>query len=144
MVRRLTVVALLLSSTLVFGAANGAWLKRVPAQERARPNPYAECGNAVAAGAILYKRSCFSCHGDEARGIGRHPSLRTARVQDATDGELHWLLTKWKSGTRYAVVVAPAGRSAVAVDAVSTLLVDRRIQVNGGARRWVAKDKTCQ
>jgi len=26
------------------------------------------------------------------QGAGRHPSLRTARMHDAADGELHWLL----------------------------------------------------
>ena len=94
MVRLLAVVMmLLLSSTLMFGAARGSWLESVPAQERVRTNPHAEDGNAVAAGAILYKKHCSSCHGDEMQGIGKHPSLRTARVHDATDGELHWLLT---------------------------------------------------
>lgn len=93
MVRRLTITTLLLSSTLLFGAAQGAWLKSVPTQERVRINPYSGDENAVAAGAILYKRNCAACHGDEMQGIGKRPSLRTARVHDATDGELHWLLT---------------------------------------------------
>jgi mono/diheme cytochrome c family protein len=93
MIRRLTLVVLCLSTTFLFAAATGAWLRSVPQQERARINPYAEDANAVAAGAILYKRSCSSCHGGDAQGIGRRPSLRTARVHEATDGELHWLLT---------------------------------------------------
>ncbi len=93
MVRLLAVMALLMSNTLLFGAARGTWLKSVPAQERVRTNPYAGDQDAIAAGAILYKRNCSSCHGDKLQGIGKHPSLRTARVHDATDGELHWLLT---------------------------------------------------
>lgn len=103
MARLFALIVLLSSSTLLFAAANGAaaggaaangaWLKSVPTRERARTNPYAENANAVAAGAILFKRSCSSCHGDDALGIGRRPSLRTTRVHDATDGELHWLLT---------------------------------------------------
>ena len=93
MVRRLTLLALLASATLLYAASNGAWLNKVPQSERERANPYAADGDAVVAGAILYKRNCASCHGDDADGIGRHPSLRTRRVHDATDGDLHWLLT---------------------------------------------------
>jgi mono/diheme cytochrome c family protein len=93
MVRWLTFLALFASSALLFAAPNGAWLKSVPQSERARPNPYAKDGTAVIAGSILYKRDCASCHGDEAQGIGRRPSLRTERVHDATDGDLYWLLT---------------------------------------------------
>jgi len=93
MVRRMTLLAVLASSTLVYAAANGAWLEKVPQSEQARPNPYARNADAVAAGALLYKRDCASCHGNQAQGIGRHPSLRTERVHKATDGDLHWLLT---------------------------------------------------
>jgi mono/diheme cytochrome c family protein len=93
MIRRLTMVVVCLSTTFLFAEATGAWLRSVPQQERTRINPYAEDANAVAAGTILFKRSCSSCHGGDARGIGRRPSLRTARVHEATDGELHWLLT---------------------------------------------------
>lgn len=97
--RRLSVlVSLLFSTSLLFAATDGAWLKRVPAHERVRANPYTHDGDAVAAGAILYQRSCASCHGSDAAGRGKRPSLRTTRVQGASDGELHWLLTNGDLG----------------------------------------------
>jgi mono/diheme cytochrome c family protein len=73
-------------------ATDGAWLRHVPEAARAQVNPYAGDPDAALAGAAIFKRSCASCHGDDATGRGDHPSLRTKRVHDATDGELAWLL----------------------------------------------------
>ena len=73
-------------------AANGSWLKHVPRKDRARVNPYAGQPDAIAAGAKLFADHCATCHGDDALGRGKRPSLRSERVQDATDGELAWLL----------------------------------------------------
>ena len=64
-----------------------------PFQERTYPNPYANDQNAVAAGAILFQHNCASCHGKTGTGDSKHPSLHSERVQNATDGELHWLLS---------------------------------------------------
>jgi mono/diheme cytochrome c family protein len=86
-------IAILLSTSLAFAAAGGDWLKNVPERDRARANPYAENGEAAAAGALIYQRNCESCHRADAGGRGKRPSLRTARVHDASDGELFWLLT---------------------------------------------------
>lgn len=86
------VVAVLLSASLAFAAADGDWLMHVPERDRVRANPYAENGEAAAAGALIYRRSCASCHGAEASGRGKRPSLRTARIHGASDGELFWLL----------------------------------------------------
>jgi mono/diheme cytochrome c family protein len=83
----------LLCCSLGLAAADGSWLRRVPSQDRERLNPLAEDKDAVAAGAILYQRSCASCHGADAHGVRARPSLRSVRVKDASDGELHWLLT---------------------------------------------------
>jgi mono/diheme cytochrome c family protein len=80
-------------ASLLLAEANGSWLEKVPNRDRVRPNPYAENTDAVAAGAILFQRNCSSCHGETAQGIGSRPSLHSTRVQAATDGELHWLLT---------------------------------------------------
>lgn len=91
--RRMLAAVIMVSAPAAFAASNGAWMKHVPAQEQTRANPYAQDANAAAAGAILYQRSCSSCHGDNAAGMGRHPSLRTDRVHSATDGQLFWLLT---------------------------------------------------
>jgi mono/diheme cytochrome c family protein len=86
-------VALLGSATSLVAATDGPWLRNVPQQERARQNPYAENNDAVVAGGILFKRNCASCHGVSAQGLGSRPSLQSEQVHDATDGELHWLLT---------------------------------------------------
>ncbi len=87
-------VALLLVTALpVFAAGGqGEWLGKVPDAERTRANPLADNLPAIAAGAQVYARHCASCHGEKADGIGRRPSLHTARVRNATDGELQWLL----------------------------------------------------
>ena len=93
--RLIPIIAAVLSLSVppLFAASSGAWMKHVPAKEQVRADPYAKDANAAAAGAILYQRSCASCHGDDAAGIGRHPSLRSGRVHSATDGQLFWLLT---------------------------------------------------
>ncbi len=73
-------------------AANGSWLKHVPDADRQRVNPYAGQPDAIAAGAKMFADHCAQCHGADARGHGKRPSLRSARVQNATDGEIFWLL----------------------------------------------------
>jgi mono/diheme cytochrome c family protein len=92
--RRILLTVLLTTfSSLLLAEADGSWLEKVPNRDRVRANPYAENSDAVAAGAILFRRNCSSCHGETAHGIGSRPSLHSTRVQTATDGELHWLLT---------------------------------------------------
>ncbi len=78
---------------LAASTPDGSWLRRVPASERSRENPFSNSDDAVAAGEVLYIRNCASCHGKNAAGIGSRPNLHSSRVQQATDGELHWLLT---------------------------------------------------
>lgn len=85
-------------TSFALGAEKHDWLAKVPAAERIRANPLTDVADSATAGAILYRRSCASCHGQEARGSGKHPSLRTERVRQATDGELHWLLTNGNLG----------------------------------------------
>ena len=79
------------SATLI--AADGRWLKRVPEDARVRKNPLAQDADAPAAGKKLFQHNCAPCHGTDGRGRGSRPSLRSSRVQNATDGELEWLLT---------------------------------------------------
>src|SRR5258708_2472890 len=86
---------LLLAGVVPIGVVaeyHGQWLARVPAQDRSQSNPMATDPSAVAAGKILFEQHCASCHGADARGTGRRPSLHTSRVHQATDGELQWLL----------------------------------------------------
>lgn len=83
-----------LSATLLLAAAgDGLWVSKVPEKDRGRHNPFEGNPSAQAAGAKLFKQNCASCHGDDAQGKGRHPSLHSERVHNATPGELQWLLT---------------------------------------------------
>ncbi|HVJ05910.1 MAG TPA: c-type cytochrome [Candidatus Saccharimonadales bacterium] len=73
--------------------ASTLWINKVPAREHERVNPIVDSAEAKAAGQLLYDDHCAKCHGDDAAGRGKRPSLLTDRVQnDATAGDLHWLL----------------------------------------------------
>jgi mono/diheme cytochrome c family protein len=98
--RRRAVLALaaICISTVGFGAANGAWLKKVPQADRERVNPLAGNAEAVAAGKNLFQENCAKCHGADAEGKGSRPSLKSDRIRNASDGELAWLL---KNGNPY-------------------------------------------
>jgi mono/diheme cytochrome c family protein len=90
-------VALALAGTLFAAAGDGEWLRRVPEKDRTRPNPYAADPDAPIAGAKIFAEHCAACHGAEAEGKteGKHirPNLHSGRLQQATPGELFWLLT---------------------------------------------------
>src|ERR1700723_1001496 len=47
---------------------------------------------AAGAGNPILQDHCAKCHGDDGTGRKKKPSLRTDRVQKATDGEIFWLL----------------------------------------------------
>jgi mono/diheme cytochrome c family protein len=86
-------MGLCLAVALVASAeVNQDWLKKVPAADRAKANPYAEQPNAIAAGGRLYTDHCSRCHGTNLEGRHGKPSLRTPVVANARDGELFWLL----------------------------------------------------
>jgi mono/diheme cytochrome c family protein len=78
-------------------AANSDWLQKVSSKDRNRPNPLANDPTAARAGAKIFAEHCAPCHGAEAEGKvqGKHyrPNLHTARIQQATPGELFWILT---------------------------------------------------
>jgi mono/diheme cytochrome c family protein len=81
-------------SVALFATSNGAWLAKVPPREHERVNPYRDQPDAAAAGQRVFHDHCAHCHGEDAEGNKKHPSLRSERVQQqATDGDLHWLLT---------------------------------------------------
>jgi mono/diheme cytochrome c family protein len=73
-------------------AADTGWLKHVSETDRARTNPYAGQADAITGGSRLFAANCSKCHGDDALGRGKRPSLRTKEVQQASDGELFSLL----------------------------------------------------
>jgi len=92
-------LAILTSSLTLFAGSNGGWLQKVPPQERTKTNPYKDQADAVAAGRRVYVDRCAHCHGEDAEGTKKRPSLRTSRVQqEATDGDLHWLLKNGSMG----------------------------------------------
>jgi cytochrome c oxidase cbb3-type subunit 3 len=76
-----------------FATSNGAWRSNVPQRDRERVNPYRDQPDAVAAGRRIFLDHCAHCHGQDAEGTKKRPSLKSSRVQhEATDGDLHWLL----------------------------------------------------
>jgi len=88
----LVLITALLGTAIVCLAADGSWLKHVPEADRQRTNPLAGQADAIAAGGRMFEDHCAKCHGTDALGRGKRPSLRSDRVQHATDGEIFWLL----------------------------------------------------
>jgi len=83
----------LLFCALAWSASKYAgWLEHVPDSDRHRANPYSGQTDAVAAGSRLFSDHCAKCHGQDALGSKKKPSLRTPEVQQASDGEIFWLL----------------------------------------------------
>jgi mono/diheme cytochrome c family protein len=92
-----TLLTLALSALLLAEVGDGEWLRKVPAKDRARPNPFATDSDAPAAGARIFAEHCAPCHGEDAAGKiqGKkiRPNLHADRIKQATPGELFWLLT---------------------------------------------------
>ena len=85
--------------TLAFATADGSWMKHVPQKDHERRNPYQGQAEAVAAGRLVYEDHCAKCHGPDAQGTKKRPSLKSERVQhDASEGDLHWLLVNGNIG----------------------------------------------
>jgi mono/diheme cytochrome c family protein len=86
-------IPLILFYTALLGtgvAARRDWLAKVPAREHERVNPYKQQKEAVLA---VFLEDCAPCHGQNAEGGEKRPSLRSDRIQlGATDGDLHWLI----------------------------------------------------
>jgi mono/diheme cytochrome c family protein len=86
-------IPLILFYTALLGtgvAARRDWLAKVPAREHERVNPYKQEKGVVLA---VFLEDCAPCHGQNAEGGEKRPSLRSDRIQlGATDGDLHWLI----------------------------------------------------
>jgi mono/diheme cytochrome c family protein len=108
MTKRLLQIAVIAASAAVLmGAADGSWLRRVPANDHARVNPLADAASAAEAGSHLYANSCAKCHGEQGQGRGSRPALVSARVAGASDGDLAWLLRNgntWKGMPSWSVM----------------------------------------
>ena len=70
-----------------------AEIAKAPEKARARRNPLETDPDAVAAGRNLFEQHCAECHGSNAEGGKKGPSLRAEEIQSATPGALFWLLT---------------------------------------------------
>jgi mono/diheme cytochrome c family protein len=86
------IAAFLLLPMVCVATADGSWLKKVPQADRARTNPCSADPGAAAAGRNLFRNNCAKCHGENAEGKAKRPSLKSKRIQTATDGELAWLI----------------------------------------------------
>jgi len=70
-----------------------AEIRKAPEKARAKRNPLEKDPDAVAAGRILFEQRCAECHGDNAEGGRKGPSLRTSEIQNAEPGAIFWILT---------------------------------------------------
>jgi mono/diheme cytochrome c family protein len=76
-----------------WGSDTYAELDKAPEKAKNRPNPFENDPQASAAGKILFEDHCAECHGDDADGARKGPSLRVSEVRAATPGTLFWVLT---------------------------------------------------
>jgi mono/diheme cytochrome c family protein len=73
--------------------------ERIPVADHRRLNPLSGQPQAIAAGAEAYREHCMKCHRDNARGDGAiYPSLHSARIKNATDGDIEWFLRQGDMG----------------------------------------------
>jgi mono/diheme cytochrome c family protein len=81
------------SSQTKYDKSAYAELSKAPQKAVSRPNPFESDPEAVAAGAKLFQLHCAECHGSNAEGGKKGPSLRADPVQQVTPGALFWVLT---------------------------------------------------
>jgi mono/diheme cytochrome c family protein len=68
-------------------------ISKAPDKARAKRNPLEKDPEAAAAGRILFEQHCAECHGDNAEGGKKAPSLRVPEIQSAEPGAIFWILT---------------------------------------------------
>ena len=73
-------------------ATDNSWMNHISENDKKKVNPYSGQPQAIAAGGRMFADHCAQCHGADALGQGKRPSLRTAEVQNASDGEIFWIL----------------------------------------------------
>jgi mono/diheme cytochrome c family protein len=83
---------LLIIALGAFAAERGSLVQDATTKARPLTNPFDGYPRAPAAGARLYRRQCAACHGRNARGSGKAPSLIRAGVAEAPPGALFWVL----------------------------------------------------
>jgi mono/diheme cytochrome c family protein len=105
--RLLRIATIAIGAAALTGAADGSWLRRVPANDHARVNPLTDAASAAEAGSHLYANSCAKCHGEHGQGKGSRPAVVSERVAGASDGDLAWLLKNgntWKGMPSWSVL----------------------------------------
>jgi mono/diheme cytochrome c family protein len=90
--KKLLCAAFLISTVGLCATVDTSWKEHVSSEDRQRTNPYANQPDAIAAGARLFSDHCAKCHGSDALGRGKRPTLRGPEVQQASDGEIFWIL----------------------------------------------------
>ena len=68
-------------------------MRKVPEKARLKLNPLEKDPEAIHAGGKLFDRHCAECHGMKAEGGRRAPSLLHEEVQQATPGDLFWVIS---------------------------------------------------
>ena len=68
-------------------------VSKAPEKARAKRNPLEKDPEAAAAGRILFEQHCAECHGGNAEGGKKAPSLRAPEIQTAEPGAIFWILT---------------------------------------------------
>src|ERR1700687_4453772 len=86
------VVGMICCAVLFSGAVDNSWIEKVSEADRKRTNPFAGQAEAVSAGSRLFADHCAKCHGADALGRGKGPSLRSKEIQQAADGQIFWFL----------------------------------------------------
>jgi mono/diheme cytochrome c family protein len=86
------IFSLFLCASVALVAATRSHWAGIPAKDHARTNPFASQPQAVSAGAIIYRDHCLQCHGADAEGRRKYPSLKSGHIQNASDGDLQWFL----------------------------------------------------
>ena len=83
---------ILLLAPLLMAGHTGRPLQQPSAKEASRSNPYASREAAELGGRKLFLRECSGCHGLDAQGTDRAPSLTSKEVKDAPPGAIFWVL----------------------------------------------------
>ena len=90
---RIFFLTLLATISVASERGDDGWMGRVPQSDHEQKSPLRKKGNAIAEGHKTYRAHCAQCHGENAKGSDRAPTLVSSRVKhQATDGDLHWLL----------------------------------------------------
>lgn len=70
-----------------------AELQKAPAKFQQMQNPMEHEKDAAVAGGILFEEHCEGCHGKEATGGKKAPTLRAPEVKEAPSGAIFWILS---------------------------------------------------